>query len=490
MPSIKKNFLHNLLFLLSNILFPLVSFSYVSRILGPEGYGKIQFIVVFAQYFIIIAAFGIPIFGVREIAKVSHSKSLLSKLFSELLFINILSSLLLLGIYLTIIFTFNWFQDDLNLYFLGGLLVLTSFSTLDWFYNGVEQFHFLSIRSITIKVISLIALFLFVKTKNNLVIYFLIIIFSVIGNNIWNLIKIRKLITFRFKQLNLRRHLPVLATLFITTISISIYTIIDTLLLGFLTDDISVGYYSAAVKINKIAIPLVVALGTVLIPRITQSIVDNDRALLKSLIDKSFAFICLLGIPISFGLFLFAPEFILSLSGSQFEMAILTTRLAAPLALLIGLGHLFGFQLLIPAGLEKKYLIATIAGMFISITLNLVLIPIIKDKGAAIATVASEMVVTIISFYYVYKKMTLNINWSLAVKSALSCLVFIPIAYFLRRYQSEIILRLLMAIISSTFLYFLIQIIIFKNTYVKEIYRVTLLKVNRFLVSIHTDKHI
>lgn len=480
MPSIKKSLFHNTLFLLSNILFPLVSFSYVSRILGPEGYGKIQFILVFAQYFVIVAAFGIPIFGVREIAKVRHNKSQISKLISELLFINILSTLLLLGIYLVIIFSFSWFQDDQSLYLLGGILVLAGFSTLDWVYNGMEQFNFLSIRSITIKTISLIALFLFVKTKNDLILYFLIIIFSIVGTNIWNLIKIRQLISFRFKELNFKRHLPVLATLFSTSISISIYTVIDTLLLGFITDDMAVGYYSAAVKINKIAIPLVIALGTVLIPRITLSISNNNRDLLQSLIDKSFAFICLLGIPISFGLFIFAPEFILAFSGPQFEPAILTTQITAPLALLIGLGHLFGFQLLIPAGLQKKYLIATVAGMLISVVLNLVLIPLIKDKGTAIATVAGEIAVTFISFYYVNKKMKLNINWSLAVKSALTCLIFIPIALLLRTYQTETILRLFMAITSSAILYFLIQFFIFKNQHIKEVYTDMLLMVQKY----------
>jgi len=450
------------------MLFPLISFSYVSRILGPEGYGKIQFVLVFAQYFVIIAALGIPIFGVREIAKVRHSKSLLSKLFSELLFINILSTLLILGIYLATILTFNWFQDDLALYILGGLIVLTGFSTLDWFYNGVEQFRFLSIRSITIKTLSLIALFIFVKSKSDLIIYFLIIIFSVLGNNIWNLLKIRRLITFRFKQLNLKRHLPVLLTLFSTTISISIYTVIDILLLGFLADDTVVGYYSAAVKINKIMIPLVTALGVVLIPRITQSIENNDKHLLQSLTDKSFSFICFLGIPISFGLFLFAPEFILAISGSQFAMATLTMQITAPLALLIGLGHLFGFQLLIPAGLEKKYLIATISGMLISIILNIILISSLKDKGTAIAIVTGELVVSFISFYFVYKKMKLAINWFLALKSIIACLIFLPIAYILRAYQIEVILRLIIAISSSAFLYFLIQIYIFKELQVKE----------------------
>lgn len=171
MASIKKNFFHNTLFLLSNLLFPLISFSYASRILGPEAYGKVQFVLVFAQYFVLVAAMGIPIFGVREIAKLRHDKNLLTNKVSELLIINIISSVFLMVVYIIIILSFGWFQEDFQLYLLGGLIVLTGFSTLDWFYNGVEQFHFLSIRSIVIKSISLIALFLFVKTKDDFILY-------------------------------------------------------------------------------------------------------------------------------------------------------------------------------------------------------------------------------------------------------------------------------------------------------------------------------
>lgn len=468
MTSIKKSFFHNVLFLLSNILFPLISFSYASRIIGPEGFGKIQFILAFTQYFVLVAAMGISIFGVREIAKVRHNKRLLSKYISELLIINLIGSIIALGLYLIIIFSFDKFQDDFSLYLLGGLIVFSGFSTLDWFYNGTEEFHFLSIRSITIKSFALLGLFLFVKSSNDLFYYFIVVIFSVLGNNIWNLYKIRKLITFKFRHLDFKRHIPVLLTFLGTTVSISIYTVVDTLLLGFLADDVSVGYYTAAVKINKISIPIATALGVVLIPRITQSIANNDHKLLQSLTSKSFSFICLIGIPITFGLLVFAPEFIVSVSGVTFSKAILTMQITAPLALLIGFGHIFGFQLLIPAGLERKYLIATILGMLISVTLNLILIGKLKDVGTAIATVSGEFIVSLISFYFVYKYMSLSINWSIALKSFLACIIFIPLAYQIRLYFDDTVLRLIIAIPTAALLYFLIQTYIFKDPLVKE----------------------
>jgi len=139
--SIKKNFFHNILFIISNILFPIVSFSYTSRILGPEGIGKVQFVITFAQYFVMVAALGIPVYGIREIAKAKGDQRRLNNLFSELLLINLLTSAILLVIYVTVVSVIGWFHNDLTFYILGGLLVLFGFSTLDWFYAGTEQFQ-------------------------------------------------------------------------------------------------------------------------------------------------------------------------------------------------------------------------------------------------------------------------------------------------------------------------------------------------------------
>ena len=468
--SIKRNFVHNILFILSNVLFPIVSFSYTSRILGPEGIGKVQFVITFAQYFVLIAALGIPAYGVREVAKARRDKNKLSKLFSELLLINIICSAVILIIYFTIVSSVGWFHNDIIFFILGGIIVLSGFSVIDWFFIGMEQFHFLSIRSIIIKGVAVIALFLFVKTPKDLLVYFLITVFSIIGNNLWNLFNLKGQISIQFKKLELRRHLPVLFTLFSTSITISIYTMVDTLFLGFLTDDRAVGFYTAAIKITKIAIPLVASLGTVLIPRITQSIVSKDDDLLQKLADQSFSFICLLAVPISFGLLLFSPEIITVFAGKQFIEAIPTMQIAAPLVFLIGLGSIFGPQLLIPSGNEKGYFLATVFGMVTSVVLYLCLITLFRDKGAAVANVVGELIVSVTAFYFVYRKMQLNFNWSLGLNALLASLVFIPIGILLRDFIPDTSIRLVTAIISCASIYFITQLFIFKESLIRGIY--------------------
>jgi O-antigen/teichoic acid export membrane protein len=240
------------------------------------------------------------------------------------------------------------------------------------------------------------------------------------------------------------------------------------LLLGFLADNRSVGFYTAAIKITKIAIPLVASLGTVLIPRITQSIASFDTALTQSLTDKSFSFICLLGIPISFGLFIYSREIMMVFSGNQFMDAILTMQIASPLVFLIGLGSIFGSQLLIPSGNERGYLVATVFGLVVSLLLNLTLIVPFRDKGTAVATVVSELVVSVVSFYFVKKRMKLSFDWGLGVKALLACLIFVPVALVVREVFVSDFIRLGVEVVMCVGLYFGIQIFVFKEVLVRR----------------------
>ena len=259
-------------------------------------------------------------------------------------------------------------------------------------------------------------------------------------------------------------------TLFSTTVIVSIYTMVDTLFLGFITDHKSVGFYTAALKITKISIPLVASLGTVLIPRITQSIVSKDDELLQKLAGQSFSFICLLAIPISLGLFLYAPEIIIVFSGNQYLDAIPTMQIAAPLVILIGLGSIFGPQLLISSGKEKIFFIATVFGMITSVVLNVILIRLFRDKGAAIATIMAELVVTGIAYYFVYTQMKLRFNWGLGLKAVLASLVFIPIGIVVRDFAPNTFIRLGIEIISCTIVYFSIQLFVFKESQIRGVY--------------------
>ena len=472
MNNLKSNFAYNVILTVSNLLFPIISFPYLSRTLGPECLGKAQFIIIFAQYFVLLSAFGIPLYGFREVTKVKHDKEELSKLCSELLLINFLFSLLLFAAYTLIVLSISWFHTDLQLYTAASLFILMGFTSIDWFFTGVEEFKDIAVRSIAIKSLSLIALFALVKSSDDLIFFLLISIFSVLGNNIWNIYQSRRLITFRLKSIQLRSHLPVLLVFFITSLSTSIYTFLDTLLLGLISTNTAVGYYTAATKLNKIALPLIVSLGIVLTPKITQSIQNDNRFLkFQGYFDTSFAFINLMAVPITIGIATFSKQLLVVYAGEAFIAAVDAMQIMAPLIFFLSFGHILGLQLLIPSGNEKLYLVATIFGLITSLSLNLVLIPSLDEKGAAIATLSAEIVVTSVCYFYVRKKLQIVFNWRLFGKAVLSCVLFVPISVLSQYFNVDIILSLTIQLATCILTYLLIQGMIFKEKLIGEAFR-------------------
>ena len=165
MSSTKQNYLFNLLLTGFNIIFPVISFPYAAKILGPVGIGKVQFILSFSQYFALIAALGIPIYGVRIISQSAHNTKLLYKNLGELLYIHIICSIAITVLYLIVVTSFSFFGHDKSLYFLSGMIILMGFTSVDWYFTGIENFKVIALRSVTVKLISLIGLYLFVKTR-------------------------------------------------------------------------------------------------------------------------------------------------------------------------------------------------------------------------------------------------------------------------------------------------------------------------------------
>jgi O-antigen/teichoic acid export membrane protein len=462
-PTTKSNFAFNIALTISNLLFPLVSFPYISRVIGPEGVGRVQFLTTFAQYFVLFAALGIPLYGMREVAKWSTNRLELNKVFSEIFVINIITSLAAVIVYLVVVLSVDRFSAELDWYLITGLIVLLGFTSIDWLYSGLQDFKFIAIRSVVIKFLSLGALFLFVRTAGDVKLYLCITVFSTLGNNLWNLLLLKNKVSFQLHKLELKKHLPTLMMLFSTGISTSIYTLMDTLILGFLTDNRTVGFYTAAIKINKIAIPLIIALGVVLMPQVAKSMADKNEELTSQLLRKSFNFVCLMGIPMAFGLYAVAPEMMYVFSGPEFSPAILTMQISSPLVFLIGLGHIFGLQILVQSNNHKLYLYSTFCGVGISLFLNFLFIVMFKDKGAALATVCGEIVVSSVAYYYVVKRLKYNFDWSLALKAALPSLAFIPIALIFRLVIPQPLLALLLTAFVSSGVYFAIQLFVYRN---------------------------
>jgi len=471
-----KNYFYNLLLTLTNLLFPILSFPYVSRVLGPEGIGKVQFAFSFAQYFALVASIGIPVYGMKEIARHRNDIEGRSKVFSELIIIYLLSTVCLFVIYLSVIYAFPYFKADREMYLGASLLVLLGFSYIDWLYTGMEEFKSIALRSVLFKIIGLALLYIFIKNRNDYHDYLYIMIFSFLGNNILSFFLINGKVKFIFSGIELRRHMVPLFFILGTSLAASMYTDMDTVLLGFLSNDKIVGLYTAAVKLSKIAIPLVTSMGVILVPKIAKDFAEKNLVEVQKTLNQTFRFLVFFAVPITFGLALLAPEFIAVFSGKEFLPATNSMRLLSLLPLVIGFGHMFLYLVLIPSGKNREMFFCVLGGLAISLLLNVLLIPHFQAVGSSIANMISEIVVTLLYVYFIKKDYKFTYEWSLLTKAFLSALVFIPIVWLSHYLLLPLAYTLIISIASCGITYLGIQWVLFRNHFVVDIFDFVKLK--------------
>lgn len=389
--SIKKNMVMSVLLTSSNFIFPLITSMYVFRVLGPEGTGRVDFVNSIIQYFLYIAILGIPGYGLREVAKVRDNKIEMSKLVQELLALNLISTLIAyVFLILAVIFVPKLYAEKTLFIVMGGLIFLNTIG-LEWVYQAMEEYSYITVRSVIFKMISVILTFVLIRTKEDVVFYGFLHVFTSSASYILNFINLRKYITFQKKhKYNLRRHLKPILILFAASVVITIYTNFDTSMLGFISSDYEVGLYGAALKIRFIILSFSTAVTSVLVPRMSFYLRDDDKENAKKLIEKSFRVSLDLSIPIALFVFIFATDCIEFVSGSDFAGAVPTLRIFAICVVPLVITNLFGNQILIPSGNEKRYSQSVFVGMFINLGLNFVMIPKLGALGAAIATLITE----------------------------------------------------------------------------------------------------
>ncbi|WP_165806390.1 flippase [Chitinophaga parva] len=425
MSLIKKNFLYNTLLSVSKILFPLITFPYATRVLGPDGLGLVNFVDNYTQYFVVFVALGIPVYGIRETAKISNDPKALNNLTSDLLAINFINTCLGAVIYLLIPILTGKFAENSHLYYLGLAYLFINIFTVEWFFQGKSEFKYITVRALVIRVFAILALFLFVHSREDVVYYYAITVVSFLLNAIVNYWKMLKEITFNFSFSRLRKHMKPLMYLFLANVAISLYILLDSVILGYVTDETEVGYYTAALRIVKIFLAIIGSLAIIMIPQISQLYKEGDHVKVQTLLSKSFRFIVSFGMPIVIGLMLLSKEIILLLAGQEYVPAIMTIMILSPLVLFIGLSNLFGMQVLTPTNNEKYLLVSVVTGSVISVSLNIILARFFLHNGTAIATLLAEGSVMLFSGIFASRQYKMNLDYSVVWKTVLACLPFL-----------------------------------------------------------------
>lgn len=406
--SIKKNFLMNAILMMSQFIFPLITFPYVSRILLPAGTGKVAFATSLIMYFTMFAQLGIPTYGIRKCAQVRDDKMALTRVVHELFFINLLMSIISYGILFGALAVVPRLQGDRTLYLIVSLNIIFQCIGIEWMYKGLEQYTYITVRSIIFKFIALIGMFAFIHVKSDYVIYGGISIFAASASQLLNFINARRYIYFRpVGSYRLKRHLKAVFVFFAMAVATTIYTNLDTVMLKFMKTDTDVGYYNAAVRIKTILVSVVTSLGTVLLPRASYYVKNGEMAEFKRIAAKALNFVFIIATPLMLYFIFFARQGIFLLSGSAYGGAIEPMQLIMPTLLFIGLTNILGLQMLVPLGKEKVVLYSEIAGALVDLVVNWLLIPKMASSGAAIGTVAAEFMVLIVQFWALRKEVAL-----------------------------------------------------------------------------------
>lgn len=422
--SIKYNFIMNAILKMSSFIFPLVTFPYVSRILGAVGNGKVSFAASVISYFSMFASLGIPTYGIRACAENRDDREKLSQTVQELLIICLCCTVIAYFAFIICALTIPKFQDNMLILFVSSIsLILTSIG-VEWFYQGIEQYDYITIRNIAVKILSIIAMFLFVKQESDFIVYAFINVIGTVGSNILNILRLRKFIIFKkLKKYNIKRHLKPAFIFLCLSATITVYTNLDVIMLGFMKGDAQVGYYNAAIRIRSVLLSIVTALGTVVLPRASYYYKSNMNKEFECLNSKSLQFAILLALPLVCFFMLESSSVIKLLAGDGYDGAINPLRFILPTIIFVGISTVTGTQILVPMGCEKITAISTAFGAVTDFILNLFLIQYIAASGAALATTIAELIVLIVQIVYLKGKIRLNVNIKEYLKIAISSLI-------------------------------------------------------------------
>lgn len=469
--SIRKNAVLNIIRTLLSIIFPLVTFPYVTRVLGPVGLGKTQFASNFISYFVMFAGLGIGTYGIREIAKKRDNKQELSKVAKEIFILNLIPTIIsyfLLGITLFVVPKLNPYR---NLLFVYSATILFSTIGIEWFYNGLEQYVYMTVRQLFFQILSFLSIFIFVRSNEDYLNYAILSVIANVGANVCNFIHSRKYVDWRVKgKLEISTHLKPVFILFGTRVAASLYVSLDTTLLGFITDDSQIGYYESANKISRVVVSLITSVTAVLLPRLSYYLKNNEKERFNELLRKSFYGMLMFALPIAAGLFLLSGEVTVLISGKSFIPAIPTMRVLSALILVIPLSGFMGNQLFIPMGKEKITLYAMLVGAFVNVSLSVWFIFLWGAFGAAFASLLAEFSIVVVYFVFAYKWKLFLFEYKELFQFFISVVLMATFIIVIQKFNFMNALVITLSVIFGAFIYGL-QLFLFKNKTFMEFYK-------------------
>lgn len=457
--SVKVNYILNLINTGTQMLFPLITFPYICRVIEADGIGQINFFQSIISYISLFTCLGIPMYAIREIARDRSDVVQMNRTAMEILLLHSMLTLVGYAIVAILCLTVPQIQVNIPLFLILSLTIFFTAIGCEWFYQGIEDFKYITIRGLIIKTVSVVLLFIFVKSKTDLLYYGCYTVFGVLGGNIFNFFRLRKYIhreNIIFSDLHIKRHIKPVLKVFSFSVVTSIYLQLNTVLLGFLKNALAVGYFAAATKVMQMLLTMSACLGSVMMPRASHLIAENKEDEFNRLIQKSYDFTMAIALPITIGLIFCAPSLITALCGVKFEHSILPSQIIAPIILMVAISNVFGIQVLFPKGKINIVTLCCGIGAVADLILNLCLIPFFSYIGTSIAYLGAE-VATTVSMYFIGRKYIPIIYFKKShLTYALGCIVMAFALYGLSLLQLPTLIILLLQGCCGVLAYFII----------------------------------
>ena len=397
MASIKKNFFYSAFLTSANYIFPLLTLPYLTRVLGVTNYGLCSFIDSVVNYFILFSTMGIAIVGIREIASAKNDTEKLNRTFKDLFVVNALFTVAAIVVLIAATFLVPKLYEERELMFFGAFKVAFNFLLIEWFYKGIEDFRFITVRTLLVKCLYVAAIFIFVRSSDDYAVYYLLSMLVIAVNAIINITYSRKWISFTLRGVELRRFLRPLITYGVYAILTSFYTTFNVVYLGFATSDEQVGYYTVATRLYAIFISMVTAFTGVMMPRMSSLLSEGRKEEFRKMYGNSVQVLCSVTLPTVIFTIIMAPQIVTLLAGPDYGEAVRPMRVVLPLMFIIGYEQIMIVQALMPLRRDNVVLRNSIIGALAGVALNVILVGKLEAVGSAIVWLSCEVLILLLS---------------------------------------------------------------------------------------------
>lgn len=458
--STKKNFIYNLSYQLLSQVLPFLTIPYVSRVLGAEDIGVYSYTYSIVHYFIIFAMMGLANYGNRTIAKVKDDKRKLAVTFKEIYYMQLLSSITMTLLYVAYLIIFD--NTNQTIAIIQILHLISCIFDISWFFFGMEKFRLTTSINGVIKLLSLISIFIFVRNPGDLLSYTIILSGSTLISQValWMFMP-KDILKTKIKFSGIKKHIIPNLRLFLTTIGVMLFKIMDKTMLGIFSGMEEVGYYENAEKISQAPTTVLTALGVVMLPRMSNLYQNNDEKNAGATLEKSISFAMFASIAMAFGLIAIGQDFTTLFLGNGFQRSGILTQILSITIISLAWGNVLRTQYLIPKEYDKEYAISAFVGAGVNLIANLILIPRLAAIGACIGTVLAEISVVIYQTIVVHDKLPIKRYLFNTIPFLIKATIMLVATIILGMIIGEkvpLTIKLITQIITATSLYFILNL--------------------------------